>query len=358
MSGIEIVGLVLGIFPMLVNTSIDIRDVFRDVKTWWFFETEFQGFISTVQTEFIKYSMNLNILLGNLNISEDAKVKLQHDPDCKLWNAPQIQAEIKRRIHQEYWHWFLNHMNDIKGSLAELRKLLPSGERQMLRLKFSFSHRKDKLVGEIRDRNGDIFNFLVQDSLLNRATISSQLKPSRNQASQFLNLKEDAVSLYETLQEHLRCECTSKHPCGVTTSDIDNEQPHDVHIKMLFHDSNVRTQLRIVTVPTIINQAAPRSEPAIENQADNFRQDDPTKCRMRSLRNKTPKALYTLALSSVPSFGSFPHPSLAETDWAIQNEAKLKKLSHPHWFCTREEASTSSHTSSCYPAYQQQSTLR
>lgn len=128
MSGLEVAGLVLGVFPILVDTIKDVRGFLKDVKGWWHFETEFESFMSAVDMEHIHYSLNIEILVGYLNIPRDDQKRLQQEPTCALWHEPQIHAEVRRRIQDKYWRCFLNIMGEINGALTELRGLLSLDE--------------------------------------------------------------------------------------------------------------------------------------------------------------------------------------------------------------------------------------
>ena len=128
MSGFEIAGIVLGAFPILQDAAKGLRTVFGDVKTWWRFETEFEVFIATVETEHIKYSQNLEILLGDIDISEEDREKLQKDSTCCLWSDPPVQAQLRKKIRDPYYGWFMRQLNDINTALIALHEILTQGK--------------------------------------------------------------------------------------------------------------------------------------------------------------------------------------------------------------------------------------
>lgn len=125
MSGIEIAGLVLGAYPLLLSTAKDLREVFKDVKTWWRFEREFENFLSDVETEHIKYSLSLQILLEDLDISEEEKENLQVSYISSVWHDVQTQAELRRRIQDRYYDWFMRQLAAMNKALEDLQRLLP-----------------------------------------------------------------------------------------------------------------------------------------------------------------------------------------------------------------------------------------
>lgn len=125
MSGIEIAGLVLGAYPVLLSTAKDLREAFKDVKTWWRFEREFENFLSDVETEHIKYSLSLQILLEDLDISEEEKENLQGSYIAPGWHDVQTRAELRRRIQDRYYDWFMRQLAAMNKALEDLQRLLP-----------------------------------------------------------------------------------------------------------------------------------------------------------------------------------------------------------------------------------------
>lgn len=126
MSGIEVAGIVLGAYPVLLETAKDLREVFKDVKTWWRFEREFENFLSVLETEHIKYSLNLQILLEDLDIPEEDKDTLQVDPTASGWYDVQTQVKLRRRIQDRYYNWFMRQLAAMNRALGDLQGLLPT----------------------------------------------------------------------------------------------------------------------------------------------------------------------------------------------------------------------------------------
>jgi hypothetical protein len=125
MSGIELAGLVLGAYPALLSTAKELREAFKDVKTWWRFEREFEVFLSAVETEHIKYSLNLQILLDDLDIPEEKKETLRVDSTASGWHDAHVQMELRHRIQDVYYDWFMRQLAAMNKALGDLQKLLP-----------------------------------------------------------------------------------------------------------------------------------------------------------------------------------------------------------------------------------------
>ena len=126
MSGFEIAGVVLGLFPIVCDTAKDLRGVFHDAQSWWRFEREFEDFILEIEKQQIAYSQILEILFDPLHqLSLTEREALEGNPNSPLWYDLRIQAVLKDRIRQKYMGWFMRQLDDINDALKELLSLLP-----------------------------------------------------------------------------------------------------------------------------------------------------------------------------------------------------------------------------------------
>jgi hypothetical protein len=128
MSGFEIACEILGVFPILYDGGKDLKGVYRNFRTWWRFDREFEDFISGIDREHIAFSQNLDILLSSLDLSDDDRERLQNGVDSRLWHQPHIQQELRRRLQDRYYPWFVRQLTDIDEALKELHGLLPIGK--------------------------------------------------------------------------------------------------------------------------------------------------------------------------------------------------------------------------------------
>jgi hypothetical protein len=125
MSGIEAAGIALGVFPILYEGAKKLRETFNDVGTWWRFENEFEDFVLAIEKEHIAFSQNLEILLAPLDIKESERQQLQNDPSSMLWYEPRIQSELKQRIQDRYYMFYMRQLQELKNAVEKLHKLLP-----------------------------------------------------------------------------------------------------------------------------------------------------------------------------------------------------------------------------------------
>jgi hypothetical protein len=125
MSGLEIIGVILGIFPPLCMAGREIAGGCRRFRTWWRFDREFENFLAAVEREHIAFSQNLEIFLAPVeNISDGEREALQRGVDPDVWCRPRIQDELRRRIQERYYQWFVRQLLEINGALTELHGML------------------------------------------------------------------------------------------------------------------------------------------------------------------------------------------------------------------------------------------
>lgn len=183
-------------------------------------------------------------------------------------------------------------------------------EKEMFRVKTSFTHQKDKLLSRVRDCNDKIITFLQQASHLSGAKLAAPSKPARKQTTKFLTLQGDALALYETFQTQLSCKCTSNHSCGITVSGKGNlkDEVTAVHLKIFFWDGPCRTQVKILSIPAPDSKTktSPGPSTGTLEEVSSLRQKWSARNRLETVRKGSPKTLFALAVSSIPTFGRLP----------------------------------------------------
>ncbi|KAJ4327710.1 hypothetical protein N0V84_001817 [Fusarium piperis] len=234
MSGFEIAGIVLGGFPILIETAKPLSLYFQAAERWWHFKRDFMTLISTMEDESIAYSQNLELLLTPVDISSEAKASLQEDSGSKLWHDPEIQAKLRSRVKVQYMSWFLRQLLEMRQNLDELFSMLPINKNgevdfprtttvdyELFRLKQSFSTRRQHLLDSVVRINESLYKFLAKDSHINAeaarpATTWNVKHPSNaggSRAMTLLRLQSEAKKVSSALLNGWNCCCM--HQCGV-----------------------------------------------------------------------------------------------------------------------------------------------
>ncbi|KAK1655850.1 hypothetical protein BDP81DRAFT_456670 [Colletotrichum phormii] len=164
MSEVEILGIILGVFPITCDATKDLSTVFGRTQAWWQFETSFENLISAVATQEIAYTQMLERLIGPLEITNEEYESLLRDPGSNLWHAAHVREQLQKRLPQHKYKWFMDNLFNLNMAIADLQKLLPNEKSELYHLNTSFSAEKDRLLARITDINDDLHRFFDGDS--------------------------------------------------------------------------------------------------------------------------------------------------------------------------------------------------
>ncbi|KAI0116547.1 hypothetical protein GGR51DRAFT_546053 [Nemania sp. FL0031] len=332
MSGFEIVGVVLGAYPILYDTAKDLRGASKKVKSWWFFEREFDDFVSEVQKEWIAFSQILEILLDPIDLTPDERQRLQDEPECSLWHESHVQTQIRERITPKYYEWFMGQLLDMNNALNELHSMLPianvhllsstSVEAELFRLKRTFSNRKGKLLATIQSRNEALFNFLEKASHITRSytPVVPPKSHSRSPFKKFGHLQKHSQYAYLFLRKKWTCGCSHSHHCGIAIEQSDI----DPSLTLLVSDEERSTRMRLI----FDSLPVPTQEPSQTKHEEvaELKQQISLKRKLRELKPKQSPGALSLAMSTL-SLMTNPFSSGRSKVELEKGEKKLKKKS-------------------------------
>ena len=127
MTGIEIAGLVLGGYPVLVWTCEKYKDVFRGLEGWRAFRSRFEDFTLSLETQRLCYRDVLKSLLclgpnPYLQNIEEAGAFLS-DPYHEGWRSNELAENLKDRLGERY-EPCVAIIDKLNGIMTELYRLL------------------------------------------------------------------------------------------------------------------------------------------------------------------------------------------------------------------------------------------
>ena len=121
MSGIEVAGLVLGAFPILLHTLESYREGAEVLKDWWRIDRAFKKCRQDINYHRILFEGNIERFLLPLVADEDELKVLMANPAGDDWEDPELEARLKERLPKSY-DLFL----DIIGEINTLMEVLKS----------------------------------------------------------------------------------------------------------------------------------------------------------------------------------------------------------------------------------------
>lgn len=119
MAGIEVAGIVLAAFPLVVSGLQHFTEGVNTVKSWSWksYQRELINYTRTIRTEGTYCLDTLEVLLSGIIKSDDEYDALKKDPGGALWQKPEYQGQLKRRLDHNYD----NYMDTMKIMLRTLK---------------------------------------------------------------------------------------------------------------------------------------------------------------------------------------------------------------------------------------------
>lgn len=123
MSGIEIAGLVLGAFSLLIYALESYREGAELVGDWWRIERAYTKCKQNLKYHQLIFEGNIERFLLPLVVDEDELKQLMIDPAGAAWEDPQLEKKLMERLPKAY-DTFLGVMADINSLIESLKKEL------------------------------------------------------------------------------------------------------------------------------------------------------------------------------------------------------------------------------------------
>ena len=123
MSGIEVVGLLLGAFPLLISALEHSREAAEVYDDWWQIKKEYKKCKQELLCAELALESNLEWLLLPMITDDDEVTKLMSEPGSARWKNPQLEESLKRRLPRSYG-LFIDTVNDINFTISELKEEL------------------------------------------------------------------------------------------------------------------------------------------------------------------------------------------------------------------------------------------
>ena len=132
MSGIEAAGLVLAVFPIVVNGLQHFTEGVETIKAWRRYQRELAKYSRTLETQRIVYLNTIERLFEGIIQSNDELDALLNDPGAALAHKPQYEERLRARLGRSYGN-YNRIMADMLDTLKMARKELGIGENGKVR---------------------------------------------------------------------------------------------------------------------------------------------------------------------------------------------------------------------------------
>jgi hypothetical protein len=119
MSGVEIAGLILGAFPIVIHTLEQYANGVQYVKRFWKYRREFESLIRRLELEVEIFRNTCEELLTGL-VPADQITDILNDPAGPAWSDPGVEQLLKKRLQRSHTGYLCTVQNMI-AAVEELK---------------------------------------------------------------------------------------------------------------------------------------------------------------------------------------------------------------------------------------------
>ncbi|KAF4628215.1 hypothetical protein G7Y89_g9938 [Cudoniella acicularis] len=227
MTGFEIVGVVLGVLPLIIQAAESYREGFEPFSKWHRFRCEFRAFINDVDLEKQLFDAMVERLLQPTDLSVEKKQDLLTGKDVDGWREPQVQNALSQRLGKS-WDACLFLLEAIGEDIIKLEAMMslkdgsvdwakPGADRwsyQRKRISHSFSKKGTATMKSFGEKNRKFRDLLNELDLKAVASQSNQRKVTTKDttwARIFECIRRQANSLHRALRNGWKCGCETPH---------------------------------------------------------------------------------------------------------------------------------------------------
>ncbi|KAL8812442.1 MAG: hypothetical protein Q9223_007291 [Gallowayella weberi] len=220
MSGIEVAGLALAVFPILINGLNHVVDGIETAKRWKRYRVKLKDYADDLETASVYFFDTLDELLGDIVTSDGELALLLGNPGGSAWKQIKYEERLRKRLDRSYSS-YLKTVSKLRQALQAMCDRLgvddagavmwddySTLEREMKRLKLTFSKNIYKeLLEDIRRANRDLREFTHQNIALEPIKYKRR---ARRPIADLRLIRRHAASLYQVLMTDQTWKCTCK----------------------------------------------------------------------------------------------------------------------------------------------------
>ncbi|KAK0102753.1 hypothetical protein ONS95_006351 [Cadophora gregata] len=218
MSGIEIAGLVLGSFPLLISAAEHYKKGFEPLEKWYKFRTQFITFIDAVDIQKQLFNLALECFLRSIDIEEDELERCMGDGGYEGWRRPELSERLATRLGPSLGV-FKSTIQTMNGLVHDLEVILGikngqvewsnegsnNMDYQLKRLRHSFGNRGPRAVEALKSHNETLRHLL--DSTEKLSGLKAKGKKDTTWANVFEAIRRHASSIHTALRAGWSCQC-------------------------------------------------------------------------------------------------------------------------------------------------------
>ena len=125
MSGIEVAGLVLGAFPIVLKCLDNYREGLEPLNSWWTFRTDFIAFVDDIKHQTMKYNENMVRLLAPIISDDNSLTALVRNAKDPRWHDGSLSVPLEQRLANEHERVLriIERMDKVMDALKKLLRI-------------------------------------------------------------------------------------------------------------------------------------------------------------------------------------------------------------------------------------------
>lgn len=120
MSGVEVAGFVLAVFPLAITALEHYRESADVLGIWWKFRKEYRTWNHSLSLCRLSFESNLEEFLLPLIADEEQLQSLLAKPDGPEWKNPDLERRLRERLPKSY-ELYVESIDRIKDLMNELK---------------------------------------------------------------------------------------------------------------------------------------------------------------------------------------------------------------------------------------------
>ncbi|KAF2441452.1 hypothetical protein P171DRAFT_418037 [Karstenula rhodostoma CBS 690.94] len=222
MSGLEIAGVLLGAFPLLISGIEHWHNVAKAGGYFWRVRKEYNKCRRDVNYHEILYKRNLRALLAPVVIEAEEVKQLMDNPGGDGWKNVDLQARLELRLQESYRTYMeiltlpngTTQRSPSPGKLARTVVAKAAFDYQMFRVKFSLRETiREGLFAQLQECNDRLEKLLVTSSRI--PDVQSSQPASSKQIYAIDNALKVAhrksAALFKAIEVAWNCSCLRYH---------------------------------------------------------------------------------------------------------------------------------------------------
>jgi hypothetical protein len=125
MSGFEVVGVVLGVLPLVISALESYSDGIQTIRRMLGYKWELQLLITTLETEEVLFQNTCEVLIDGIDGAGEMELLLKN-LGGQLWKSGELGRRLETRLSASYTVFF-KRIVDMKDALESFKKRLGLG---------------------------------------------------------------------------------------------------------------------------------------------------------------------------------------------------------------------------------------